>query len=104
VDPWLDRCNRPYRSLSTLTHSRFHIPQPHTLTATVASAASQSSSVTDPIFPWPRPQESLHDKTMEYSKVMTQVLEREGLPLQNEKDLDPLIEVGCPGMHNVYVS
>lgn len=30
---------------------------------------------------------------MEYAKAMTQVLEREGLPLENDKDLDPLMEV-----------
>lgn len=30
---------------------------------------------------------------MEYAKAMTQVLEKEGLPLQDEGDLDPIMEV-----------
>lgn len=67
-----------------------HYPIPHPQATTVAS--SSSTSATDWLYPRPRPQDAA---AMEYAKAMAQVLEREGLPLQDEADLDPLMEVRC---------
>jgi len=55
------------------------------------SSTRRQASVIDSIFPRPQPEDD--GKSMEYSKAMQQVLEREGRPLQDEKDLDAMIEV-----------
>lgn len=55
---------------------------------TTTSTAAHKSSLTDFLYARQPPEP---DK-MDYAKAMQTVLEQEGLPLQDERDLDPLLE------------